>query len=134
MIMGLAKGREEPEVWLVTEVQLDAYKVYTQKYGFVKKTWGSLPRSVRTWAEDAGYVDHKDEAGSWTRPLLRKGLLVQRNTSHRICRVAITDATLLQAFSLNEDTFAQLIQDKGKLINKPVVMRPTQYVCPEGRV
>ena len=134
MIMGLAKGREEPEVWLVTEVQLDAYKVYTQKYGFVKKTWGSLPRSVRTWAEDAGYVDHKDEAGSWTRPLLRKGLLVQRNTSHRICRVAITDATLLQAFSLNEDTFAQLIQDKGKVISKAVVTRPAQYVCPEGKV
>ena len=64
--MGLAKAREEPEVFLVTEEQLDAYKVYTQKCGFVKNTWKSLPEFVRKWAYNANYVNNEEEAGAYT--------------------------------------------------------------------
>ena len=129
MIMGVVHGSPYPKLYLVAEKFVRdsrrenlAWQIYTEKYAFKPKTFGSLPANVTRYIRHCNYAADDQGKDAYVTPLLREGLLV-RSTESTMSRLACPHNAsrekqlekVMYVCCLPDKLFNDSLQDKGCL-------------------
>ena len=128
MIMGVVHGSPYPKLYLVAEKfekegsskENLAWRIYTEKYAFKAKAFGSLPANVTRYIRHCNYAEDDQGKDAYVTPLLREGLLV-RSTESTMSRLACPHNAsrekqlekAMQECCLPDGLFRDSLQEKG---------------------